>query len=335
MKDVPSLNVIHDLVFSASKALTLKLALEMDLFSAVARGCETADEIAQAIRSSSKGSRSLLDALCGMGFLVKEDSVYLLTATSSAFLVRGKVSYYGDSYLDALLQWAWPEESPAVDAIRSGKGVAKEITDAAAFVMWESWCAAHAEIWEQIAVKAQAMWAKLDEVIEIPRAARVLDLACGHGIWTFALLQRDAGAFVTAMDRHRGVVDIALDVSSRMGVAQRVDTIIGDVRRLEVTSGSRDIVYIGGVLYLFLRDDICEIVRNAFAALNEGGLLIVNTMIADEGRCLDEGALVQAFRRLIYNGGDVPTFAEYRAQFADAGFSEIEAHGDGLIVARK
>ena len=78
----PSLGVIDEVDAVGLKVTVLKAAMELDVFTTIARGNHILEEIAVALRCSVRGMRVLLDALCPLGLLHKVDSTYTLTSTA-------------------------------------------------------------------------------------------------------------------------------------------------------------------------------------------------------------------------------------------------------------
>jgi hypothetical protein len=95
------------------------VALELDLFTAVAAGHRLLEEIVSVTQTGERGMRILLDALCPLGLLSRSGREYLLTPTSDAYLVRGRPTFYGDWCLET--QFAWDVRSRAADAVRTGR----------------------------------------------------------------------------------------------------------------------------------------------------------------------------------------------------------------------
>ncbi len=65
----PSLNVMDDLDWWGLKYEAVRSALELDIFTTIATGHGTLEEIAAAVRASQRGVHILLDALCPLGLL--------------------------------------------------------------------------------------------------------------------------------------------------------------------------------------------------------------------------------------------------------------------------
>lgn len=331
----PDLGGIHELLFGASKALALKLAIEIDVFTMIASGNTTLESLSKATKMSVAGASALVNALCGLGFLTKQSTQYHLTQTSETFLVRGIPTYYGDSYLDALLPWAWALDSLAVQAIKTGQGVGKDITTPDSRELWRSWTAAHAVFYERIAVQARSMWEDLSPIYRVPANAQILDVACGHAVWTLVLLQDGIAKSLTLVDQYPEVLDIAWKLAEMMGVRDRIELKERSVFSLDINPSQYDIAYIGGILYLFSLDEIIAILRSVQQTLKVGGVVIANTMISDEERSKAVGPLIQGLRRCLYNGRNVPTFSEYSRAFREAGYEEVCQHKDVFVLGKK
>ncbi len=79
----PSPLLFFQTVQSYQRSFILKTGVELDVFTAIAKGSQTAPEIARACSASERGVRILCDCLTVMGHLTKEDSRYSLTQDSA------------------------------------------------------------------------------------------------------------------------------------------------------------------------------------------------------------------------------------------------------------
>ena len=70
------LQTYAEMLHLAWSGLALAAALELDLFSHIAAGKTTAEQVAEAAGASAHGTGRLLDALCGMGYLKKSGRRY-------------------------------------------------------------------------------------------------------------------------------------------------------------------------------------------------------------------------------------------------------------------
>jgi hypothetical protein len=81
------------LAFWPSK--TLLSAVEMGLFSELARGPEYFDALSGRLGLHPRSARDFLDALVALGFLQRDGEQYSNTAETDLFLDRRKPSYVG------------------------------------------------------------------------------------------------------------------------------------------------------------------------------------------------------------------------------------------------
>src|SRR6185312_11341211 len=79
--------------FWASK--TLLSAVEMELFTELARHPEEAESLRERLGLHPRSARDFLDALVALGFLERHDGVYSNTPATDLFLDKRKPSYLG------------------------------------------------------------------------------------------------------------------------------------------------------------------------------------------------------------------------------------------------
>ena len=86
---------IFDAINAYQKSAALKAAIQLDIFTAIARGSRGADAIAKAVSASTRGIRILCDYLVINGFLLKDGDEYSLSADSAMFLNRDSPACFG------------------------------------------------------------------------------------------------------------------------------------------------------------------------------------------------------------------------------------------------
>lgn len=325
----PSLDAIDDLDWCGLKYFAVRLALELDIFTTIAEGCCTLEEISEAVRTSKRGARILLDALCPLGLLRKAQSVYSLTPTSEAFFVRGKPACCADAYLVI-----WRGRDKLMQAVRTGTAPL-DIPGPEAEEMWASYAAADLLTWPQRAVTAHERWTQLGITKDTKPGWLVLDAACGSGVGSFVLAQADSSTRVIAFDFAK-VLAVASQVAEMMGVREQVSFHPGNLLTDELPDAQFDVVLLGAILYYFKPEDVIALLRRLYHALKSDGLVVIRSLIADEDRCQNEMALVLALE-LLHDAphGEVYTFSEYRDFLETAGFTDVNQRGESLISAKK
>jgi SAM-dependent methyltransferase len=75
----------------------------------------------------------------------------------------------------------------------------------------------------------------------------VLDLGCGTGLQTRVLAQSSPARFI-AVDSHAPFVDVLNHEARHLGIADRLEARVGDMRRLDFAPGSFDLVWCEGAI---------------------------------------------------------------------------------------
>jgi len=103
------------------------------------------------------------------------------------------------------------------------------------------------------------------------RSSRVLDLGCGPGLYSSRLAQR--GHTCVGIDFSPASIEYARDFAQAQQLA--CDYRLGDVRRAEYGIGYDLAMFIFGEPNVFRPEDLQHILRKAYAALNEGGRMLL------------------------------------------------------------
>src|SRR5215831_14858949 len=218
----------------------LKAGIELGVFDQLAAGPATAETVAARLGLDPRGARILLNALTANGLL--EGAVpegYQLAELPARFLVRDRAGYAGDMIKVIASTWEWEALSQLADSVRKGGPVAGENADTPGFGYWQDF-AAYAHTVARPAAEALAG-------LLVPWAAGrpqvgVLDLACGHGLYGYTFAQRVPHARICSLD-WPDVVDIALRHAQRLGIADRVEGVAGDMFTADL-GGPYDLVLI-------------------------------------------------------------------------------------------
>jgi len=325
----PSLDVMDDLDWSGLKYTAVRVALELDIFTTIAAGQCTLEEITGTIGASKRGLRILLDALCPLGLLHKDQGIYCLTPTSEAFLVRGKPTWSADAYLVI-----WRDRDKLMQAVRMGTATL-DIPRLTAEDLWANWAAPALLTWPRSAETARERWTQLGITEDTRPGWLVLDVACGSGVGSFVLAQADPTTRVFALDFPK-VLAIAFQVAEMMGIREQVNFCPGNLLLDEFPDEQFDVVLFGAILYYFKSDDVTAILRKAYHALKSDGLVVIRSLIADEERCQNEKALLVALE-IFHDAphGEVYTFSEYKGILETEGFTDVTQRGEFLISAKK
>jgi ubiquinone/menaquinone biosynthesis C-methylase UbiE len=317
----PSPALFFETVNAFQRTEALKAAIELDLFTHVARGQHTAAALAGACGASPRGVRILADYLAILGFLRKEDERYALTPDAAAFLDRQSPAYIGGALgflLTPQLRDCFTNLTAAVR--RGGTATSDEGTVSHDNPIWVAFARAMAPLMQ---LPAQLLVNLVGGDRGHP--VRVLDVAAGHGMFGIAVARHYTAARVTALD-WPNVLAVAEENAKRAGVADRLKLLPGSAFEVD-WGGPYDVVLLTNFLHHFDVPTCERLAAKAHAALAPGGRAITLEFVPDRDRVNPPGTATFALTMLATTAaGDAYTFAEYQQMFHSAGFAHSEFH---------
>ncbi len=329
-REKPTPDQIYNLLRDGWRVFILKTALKLDIFTVIAEGLHSVKAIATAKNWAMRPTRILLDSLCPFGFLTKKSGDYFLTPLSEAFLVSSSETYGGKIILSLLATETWEQ---LAEVVMTGK---QQILDANK--------AEFADAWSQDASMESMRTSRIAESLEIWRTVgidldkkqdiRILDLASGCGIKSFALAQRNPDVKVTCID-WTGVLKVAERLATKWGILPQVSLRPGNLTTMDYGEAEFDAVLLGQITYYLSIDQNKTILRKVYRALKPRGVVVIHVPIADEERSRSDSLLCGVVVLLFSQDGDIYTFSEYETILKEAGFSKITKHNESLISARK
>ncbi|HWG37240.1 MAG TPA: class I SAM-dependent methyltransferase [Terriglobales bacterium] len=318
----PSPDLFFSTMMGHQLTAVMRTALELDLFTLIGAGTNTAATIAKKTGGAERGVRILCDALATLGHLTRDDDgSYALTNDSAAFLDRHSPVYLGsaaDFIASPLLDQAFDR---LTEAVRKGGTVLPD--DPAMAPDSPYWVSFARNMGPMQRFPAQALAELLDPK---PGAAlKVLDIAAGHGHFGIAMATRNPNAEIYALDWPQ-VLEVAKENAARAGVASRYHTMPGSAFEVELGSNF-DWVLLPNFLHHFDPPTCETLLRRVRAALAPEGEAAVLEFVVDENRTAPMRSAMFALIMLTTTpAGDAYSYSELAAMFDKAGFSETELH---------
>lgn len=318
---LPNPELIQDFYTRGLRAQILRIAIRLDVFSALASGSSDVKTVAHICQCDSVSMERLLDCLVSFRLLEKSGKLYNLTPTSTTFLVRSVKSYVGD--------WVMMQTDPEIfeqilQSVRSGMPFHPELQ------------------WKQLAWLESYNPLRIVESVDMWRAAgidpsitpnmRVLDLACGSSIMSFVLAQKDHRVKVTCKDSPE-VLEVAKDLASRMSILNQVSFSPGDLLQLDEEVGQYDVVLLGNVTNFFNVEQNLNLFRQVNQLLTKGGSLIINVTM-DTGE-MHPHIRLYSFVLWTMTGTSFYDFHDYQEWLLRTGFYQVEQLNKLWIHARK
>ncbi len=314
---------IFDMMLAYKVTALLSTGIELGVFDCLAEGKADAGQVARRLALDERGTRLLLNALAAIGLLVADGRSYALHQHTAAYLVRGRPGYVGDMAKVMSSTWEWDALKRLPEAVRRGGTVLQEHAETPGYPYWEdfaSFAGAVARPTAERVAKALGPWAAAR-----PRL-HVLDMACGHGLYGFTLACHYPRARVWSLD-WPNVLTVARRHAERLGVADRVSTLSGDMFQVPL-GGPYDVVLITNVLHHFSEQRATELLGRASEALvSDGKAVLVGFTVGEEPPAADPAPHLFSILMLVWTfAGEVHPVSAYQRMLSAAGFRDAKVH---------
>jgi tRNA (cmo5U34)-methyltransferase len=145
-----------------------------------------------------------------------------------------------------------------------------------------------------------------------PDANNLLDIGCGAGNYTLMMLQKLPRLDCSLVDLSRPMLDKAFERVSGQ-TRNKVETLLGDIREVELPEDHFDIILAGAVLHHLREDgDWEKVFKKLFNLLRRGGCLMISDLVVQDTEPLNEYIWEQYGDYLQKVGGE-----EYRDKVLD------------------
>ena len=310
--------------FWASK--TLLSAVELEVFTALGASSTTGPELGDRVGLHRRSRTDLLDALVSLGFLARDgdgdDAQYSNSADTATFLDKNSPAYVGGllEMANSRLYGFWGN---LTEALRTGEPQ-NEIKGGAD----DPFAVLYADE-QRLEVFLRAMqgiqmgsFLALLERVDLSSAATLCDVGGASGILCALAAQRYPQLRAVSFDLP-AVEPVAKRTISAMGVEGRVSAVGGDFYTDDLPRA--DVIVMGNVLHDWDEAQKQELIRKAYAAVNDGGRFVAVENVIDGARRENTFGLLMSLNMLIETpGGFDYTGAQFDNWCRAAGFTRTE-----------
>jgi hypothetical protein len=323
------------LAFWASK--TLLSAIEMGLFTDLARGPEAFDVLSGRLGLHPRSARDFLDTLVALGFLTRSGDIYTNSPDADAFLDRKKPAYVG-GMLEMANHRLYPFWGHLTEALRTG--LPQNEVRSGGPGLFESLYAEPARLREFLAAMSGISRGANMAI------ARAFPWSTYQTFVDVGTAQGDLAVQVATANPHlRGhgfdlpeVAPIFEEYVAGCGVADRVSFVPGSF--FDRPLPRADVVMMGHILHDWDLPTKRMLIGKAFDALPAGGAFIVYEALIDNDRSTNAFGLMMSLNMLIETpGGFDYTGADCEGWMREAGFTSTRVESlvgpDSMVIGIK
>jgi hypothetical protein len=323
------------LSFWASK--TLLSAVEMEVFTELAKHPEDLQTLTGRLGLHPRSSRDFLDALVALGFLEREDGIYSNTPSTDLFLDKHKPSYVG-GMLEMANRRLFKHWNNLTTALRTGQPQGEAGPNAT-----ETFAALYADPARlkgflramtgvsrggNLAIAAKFPWAQYKTVV---------DAGPAQGDLLTQVALKNTHLTGTGFDLPE-VGPIFEEYMEENGLSARVCFQPGSFFTDPLPK--TDVVMMGHILHDWNLEEKRMLIGKAYDALPSGGALLVYEAIIDDDRSKNAFGLLMSLNMLIETpGGFDYTGADCMGWMKEAGFKETRVEHlvgpDSMVIGIK
>jgi len=312
--------------FQQSRAILT--ALELDVFTAVGQG-STAAEAAAKLHTDPRATEMLLNTLVALNLLAKRDKVFQDMPASARYFAAGSP----DDARAGLMHIAhlWRRWSNLTECVRRGTAVdGQEAGDRG-----EEWTRAFIAAMDR---NARERAAQVVRALGTDGVKRMLDVGGGSGAYAIAFARANETLHADVLDT-TAVVPIAQAHIDKAGLAQRVKTRVGDLRKDKLGEGY-DLVLLSAICHMLSSEQNRDLLRRCHDALAPGGRAVIQDFLLKPDKTGPKTAALFSLNMLVgTKSGASYSEDEYAAWLREAGFQDVQRMflpgPTGLMVASR
>jgi hypothetical protein len=323
------------LAFWASK--TLLSAVEMEVFTELAKGPETLESLTSRLALHPRSSRDFLDALVALGFIERVNGEYANTPTTDLYLDKHKPSYIG-GILEMANQRLFQHWGHLTTALRTGQRQSE---------------ASHGN--EEVFASLYADPARLKMFLRaITGVGRGANIAIATRFpWEQYQSAADCGTgqgdlIVQVVLKNPQIFGIGFDFPEVAPIFEENVEANGLSSRVRFQGGSFfsdplpkvDVILMGHILHNWNLEEKKMLIRKAYEAVPEGGAFIAYDALIDDDRSKNAFGLLMSLNMLIETrGGFNYTGDDCAGWMKEAGFRETRVEHlegpDSMVIGIK
>ena len=310
------------------KSRIILTAFELDIFTILEAKLLTSKEIAEKLNADERATDRLLNALCGIGYLVKSNGKFFNSEHAALYLVKGKPGYLGGLMHTVSL---WDRWTTLTEVVKKGHAVYREAINDRGDDWLEAFIAAMND-------RAKHQAKIIAMMLDLSNVNKTLDIGGGSGAFTFGFIHAKNDIHGTIFDLPN-VIPITKKYVEAEKLTQQIDYITGDYLENDF-GGPYDLILLSAIVHINSYDENKLLIKKCADVLNPGGQIAILDYVMSEDRTKPPDGARFALNMLVgTTNGDTYTEKEMTEWMNNAGITNVvkkeTSFGSALMIGKK
>ncbi len=289
---------------------------ELGVMRALADGPRPLDELQKQVKGDEESLRALLDAAVALKVLAKKDGEYQAPEVLIKCLGREDSPAYLGEWVAFLQALAGPMLQFS-DVVRSAH------RPGALFEDMSSDSLPAKRMTQAMDAYARTRGVELAEQVDFTSTKTLLDLGCGPGTYSLAIIERCPGVEATLLDLPGPIAEARRIITAR-GMMHRVELVSADAMKFD-PGRSFDTVLVSNTLHMLGPAGSIDLLKRCYEMTSPGGRIIVQAQYLDGDRTYPRWpTLLNLIQRVATPHGRNHSIDETTNWLKAVGFVEIE-----------
>ena len=306
---------LQRLVRAYRESAALMAAVELGVFTRLARGTDTEEALIAALGLEAPNGERIVVACIGLGLIERDGAKLKLAPDVERFLVEGEPTYAGPWML--FTKPDWDEWGRLADHLRRPGPPVVDNKAVAEMTVEEAWRYHRATY--SIGLGAGRLFARQ---VDLSGAALMIDIGGGSGAYCIAACRANPGLRAIVLDLPP-VVEVARSFIAEHGLSDRIEAVACDFNK-DAFPGDADVAVMASNLPMYGREQIAAVVAKAHGALKPGGTFhLVGEALNAERTGSADAAMWGLAQTLNASTGIAHSVTECLGYLRSAGFAEV------------
>ncbi|MEO1199155.1 MAG: methyltransferase [Pseudomonadota bacterium] len=313
--------LFQDILFGLFGYQAFMVALELDLFSALAKTPLAVAALAEQLGLARNSAEALVMVCLSLKLLQRTDELLTLTKKSEVYLLPDSPLYIGDFLKNVAIRQSESTSYPCVRAALRGEASHLQKSEAL-FESHEKEAERAQRFAHSMHGHSMASAMQWPSKVDLGDVRHMVDVGGGSGAHAIGAALHWPQLTVSVLELP-ALTPVVGHYAAAYGVADRVRAVARDFWHDPLPPG--DLHFFGDIFHDWPNDKAAALMRKSFDALRPGGRLIIHEILYHDDRAGPLAAAGLSVAMLVWFEGKQRSGSEYEGMLRSVGFRDIEA----------